>query len=288
MEKIDGSGTNVAQVLQQLESMLQQIEQKIEGTEQSGDIQGGSASSMLPSSPDSINFDSRPAPESPSLINKTVSPSPTTASAASAAPATTASNQTSQGSIGSGPNVIHIKNTQDHDITIGKFKNGESTTDPSAKITIKPGQTASVHYQNGEAGVVSQASANGKFLPTASRLEYEADANGKMKFPDVSYIDGRNASIKISDGKGLNKGDNTSIAAQAPSNLVSHDSAGNATIAGWYDGSTATMKEAGDFLENKLGMNGAYIHPDDDRNSAGNNPMSGTTSNELYASFGNA
>jgi len=287
MQKIDGSGANVAQVIQQLESMLQQIEQKIEGAENGGGVQGGTTPGTLPSSPDSINFDPRPAPGSSPLMNKTASPSPSTTSTGSAL-STTASHQTSQGSIGSGPNVIHIKNTQDHDITIGKFKNGESTTDPSAKITIKPGQTASVHYQNGEAGVVSQANANGKFLPTASRLEYEADANGKMKFPDVSYIDGRNASIQISDGKGLNKGDDTSIASQAPSNLVSRDSAGNATIAGWYDGSTATMKEAGDFLENKLGMNGAYIHPDDDRNGAGNNPMSGTTSNELYASFGNA
>jgi hypothetical protein len=189
---------------------------------------------------------------------------------------------------GEGPNEIQITNTQDHPITVGKFKNGESTTDPSAQLTLQPGQTGSFFFANGEAGIVTQADASGQFRPDASRLEYEADADGKMLFPDVSYIDGRNASISLTDGAGLNKGDDRSIADLAPADLVSTDAAGNKTVAGWYDGSTAVMQQAGAFLTSQLGTGGAYIHPNDDTLGAGANPMSGTQSHVLKASFGDA
>lgn len=189
---------------------------------------------------------------------------------------------------GTGPNSIEITNSQDHAITLGKFKNGESTTDPSATITLQPGQTGTIQYENGEAGIITQADSSGTFKPDASRLEYEADADGKMKYPDVSYIDGRNASISLTDGAELNKGDSKSIAGQAPENIVTTDADGNKTITGWYDGSTQQMQDGGDYMENQLGTSGAYLHPDDDRLATDQNPMSGTESTTLKATFGDA
>ena len=191
-------------------------------------------------------------------------------------------------SAGTGPNTMSITNNQEHAITIGKFKNGESTTDPSAKITLEPHQTGTLRYENGEAGYAAQADASGAFKPTASRLEYEADKDGKMKYPDVSYIDGRNASISLTDGAGLNKGDSKSIAAGAKPDIVTEDSAGNKTVAGWYDGSTSQMQSGGAFMQSQLGTSGAYLHPDDDKLSGAQNPMSGTTSSTIKATFGDA
>ena len=194
----------------------------------------------------------------------------------------------SDASAGTGPNTISVTNNQDHAITVGKFKNGESTTDPSAKITLQPHQTGSLKYENGEAGYAAQADASGKFQPTASRLEYEADKDGKMKYPDVSYIDGRNASISLDDGAGLHKGDSKSIADSAPADIVTKDSGGGKTVAGWYDGSTSQMQAGGAFMQQRLGTSGAYLHPDDDKLSGSQNPMSGTQSSTIKAAFGDA
>lgn len=191
-------------------------------------------------------------------------------------------------SAGSGPNTMLITDAQDHAITVGKFENGESTTDPSASITLQPGQTGALLYANGEAGFAAQADAGGTVQPDASRLEYEADKDGTMKYPDVSYIDGRNASITLTDGAGLTKGDGRSIAADAPAATVTLDSAGNRTVAGWYDGSTATMQAGGAYMQAALGTSGAYLHPDDDRLPADRNPMSATRSTTIKASFGEA
>lgn len=188
---------------------------------------------------------------------------------------------------GTGSNAIQITNTTDQPMTLGKFQNGQSTTDPSAQITLQQGQTGTIRYANGEAGFVAKADSSGTFQPNASRLEYEADAQGKQKYPDVSYIDGRNASISLTDGAGLNKGDDKSIAGDAPGGTTTTDAAGNKTIAGYYDGSDATMQAGADYMESQLGTNGAYLHPDDDRLAAGSNPMSSTQSDTIYASFGN-
>ncbi|MGE4591226.1 hypothetical protein [Alcaligenes sp.] len=187
---------------------------------------------------------------------------------------------------GAGPNVIYITNDQNHEITVGKFRNLESTTEPSAQITLKPGETGALYYENGEAGIMTQADADGQFRPDASRLEYQSEADGSKRFPDISYIDGRNASILLTDGKDFNKGDSVSIAEDAPAEIVTTDSAGNRTIVGWYDGSTDQMQAGGKYMEDILGTNGAYLHPDDDRRAPGSNPMTATESNVLFARFG--
>lgn len=187
---------------------------------------------------------------------------------------------------GTGPNVIYITNDQSHEITVGKFRNLESTTEPSAQITLKPGETGALYYENGEAGIMTQADADGQFRSDASRLEYQSEADGSKRFPDISYIDGRNASILLTDGKDFNKGDSVSIAKDAPAEIVTTDSAGNRTIVGWYDGSTDQMQAGGKYMEDILGTNGAYLHPDDDRRAPGSNPMTATESNVLFARFG--
>lgn len=190
---------------------------------------------------------------------------------------------------GSGQNTTYIKNTSSHDETIGQFMNGGSTTTPEAQITLKPGETGALKYANGEGGYDAVADASGQYKPDASRLEFYADQNG-VNNDDVSYIDGDNAAIKVSDGKGKSVGQSESIASEAPSGIVQHDSEGRATITGWYDGSSQGMQEGGKFLEDKLGTGNAYIHPDDDRNGQDANPMTMAqdSSSTYYATFGDA
>ncbi len=223
-----------------------------------------------------------PAPGTPAEPSQGGSPQ---TAGAPAAPDTAAMSSTSAGN---GPNDMKITNNEDHAITVGEFKNGESTTDPSAKITLQPHQTGDLKYQNGDGGFDAQADASGKFQPDASRLEFKADADGKNKYVDTSHIDGRNASIGITDGAGLNKGDTKSIAGSAPASIVTTDSGGNKTIAGSYDGSTEKMRAGADFLQRQLGTAGSYIHPDDDKLPKDQNPMTSTTSSTVSAAFGAA
>ena len=260
-----------------LESLISKFAQLLEQLSQDGSGKTGSAAPAQPASPAGAP---RPAAAAHAPASASAAPSPPTSPAGTSAESGT--------SAGAGPNAMSITNNQDHAITVGKFKNGESTTDPSAKITLQPHQTGTLKYANGEAGYAAQADAGGTFQPTASRLEYEADKDGKMKYPDISYIDGRNASISLTDGADLNKGDSKSIAGAASQDIVKTDSDGGKTIAGWYDGSTPQMQAGGAFMQNQLGTSGAYLHPDDDKLSGNQNPMSGTQSSTIQASFGDA
>ena len=269
-----GTSGGELQLLQELMQIMQQVLQAVQGGGRSASAQGN-APSATPGGPPS----QAPAASAPSNNAPSGGAGPSAPAQGTAAPSTSA---------GTGPNSMEITNKENHPITVGKFKNGESTTDPSAQITLQPGQTGTLRYENGEAGYAAQADASGKFQPNASRLEYEADKDGKMKYPDISYIDGRNASISLTDGAGLNKGDSKSIAGDAPAGTVSTDAAGNKTVAGWYDGSTAQMQSGGKFMQDELGTSGAYLHPNDDTLQKDQNPMSGTQSNTIEASFGNA
>ena len=197
---------------------------------------------------------------------------------------------TSTVSAGSGANSTTITDTSTHDEEIGQFLNGGSTTTPTAEIDLKPGQSGTLSYQDGQGGFDQETDASGKFAPAASRLEFYADQNGKNN-DDVSYIDGRDASISVSDGQGRTAGDKQSIAANAPADTLSRDAAGNPTIQGWYDGSTGAMQDGGAYMQGKLGTGDAYIHPDDDQNKTpGGNPMTmaGDSSQHYTATFGNA
>ena len=186
---------------------------------------------------------------------------------------------------GTGPNAIIVKNSFDHPITLGQFVNGGSTTAPAASITLQPGQTGVLSHVDGEGGFIAKADASGQFQPNASRLEYKTDADGKMSWPDVSDIDGRNAAIWFTDGKGLTKGDLQSIAGGAPTGTVTTDAAGNKTIAGDYDESTPTMRDGAAYMTGKLGTGGTYQHPHDDALGPGQNPMGGTDSKMISAIF---
>lgn len=289
------SDTDTRMFEQQIEALLQELMAR-DGASASGDsggnmmgrngsIPGGGAQTQAEPVQDTVAGTGT----SPSTSVRADTAEPSSASGAATSATTSAPGTGSPvTSAGSGPNTIQITNTTNEPMTLGKFQNGQSTTDPSASITLQPGQTGTLKYQNGEAGFVAKADSSGTFQANASRLEYEADADGKQKYPDISYIDGRNASISLSDHAGLNKGDSKSIAADAPAGTVTTDAAGNKTIAGYYDGSTATMQAGADYMQNQLGTDGAYLHPNDDQLASGQNPMSSTQSDTLYADFGNA
>ncbi len=302
-----GAASEIKQFEAEIQKLLQELEASLQGAAQSpsqagsgqpaaepqtagqpqaaatGAAGGGSAGGAAQAAPPAADTASAGggAPQQPSAGADAGGTSGTPQGAA-------ATSGTSTTSAGSGPNAIEITDTTSKPMTIGEFKNGGSTTTPSAEITLQPGQTGTLRYQNGDAGYDAKADSSGQFEPNASRLEYEADADGKMKYPDVSYIDGRNASISLTDGSGLNKGDDKSIAAGAPADAVQTDAAGDKTIAGYYDGSTAQMQAGANYMQSQLGTGGAYLHPNDDTLPAGQNPMSGTQSNTLYADFGNA
>jgi len=191
---------------------------------------------------------------------------------------------------GAGPNSIDIKNTSGHEQKYGMLLNGGSTTIPVAEITLKPGGTGTLRYQNGQGGFIAQANSAGAYQPDASRLEFYADANG-INNTNISYIVGRNASISLQDDHGKSIGDTKTIAKNAPPGAVTRDAAGNPTIIGWYDGSTETMKAGDAFMQERLGTGGAYLHPDNDGNRApGTNPMTMANNNSQHftATFGDA
>lgn len=180
---------------------------------------------------------------------------------------------------GSGPYALNITNTQDHAIKIGQFDKNEKLV---GELSLEPGQKGTMKYEADTTGLLKQADAQGNYKPDASRLEFY---NG---FINTSDIDGRNAAIHATDGKGFEVGDKQSVADKAPDSITTLDSAGNKTIAGWYDGSTDKMKQGGDFLTKELGTGMTYQHPNDDTLGEGNNPMRHTDSMSLDVVFGKA
>jgi hypothetical protein len=180
---------------------------------------------------------------------------------------------------GSGPYSLEITNAQDRSIKIGQFNKDEKLV---GELALEPGQKGTMKYEAETTGLLKQADAEGNYKPDASRLEFY---NG---FINTSDIDGRNAAIYVTDGKGFEIGDKQSIADKAPSNITSIDFAGNKTLAGWYDGSTERMKQGGEFLTKELGTGMTYQHPNDDTLAQGQNPMRHTDSMTLDVVFGRA
>ncbi|GBR60510.1 hypothetical protein AA18889_2437 [Acetobacter senegalensis DSM 18889] len=103
-----------------------------------------------------------------------------------ASTALTPTNTAANVSAGSGSNSVTIQNSSNHVEKIGEFLNGGSTTTPVVEITLKPGESGTLSYQNGQGGYIAEANASGTYQPTASRLEFYADANG-VNNTDVSY-----------------------------------------------------------------------------------------------------
>lgn len=230
------------------------------------------------------------APAANSSPAATAAPAATSAPDAAAAPATTAPGSAASSvgdgpTVGTGPRSFNITNTQDKPITLGQFDQNNQLV---SQMTLQPGQTGQMKAENDTTGVIKQADADGNFQNDASRLEYY---NGYI---NTSDIDGRNASISATDNNGFNIGDSQSIADQAPAAVTTEDSAGNKTVAGYYDGSTATMNQGADYMINALSQNGqsatgeTYFHPNDDTLGQGDNPMRHTDSMSVDVSFGKA
>ncbi|WP_296262305.1 hypothetical protein [Pseudomonas sp. UBA5706] len=203
----------------------------------------------------------------------------TTSAASSTSAADTATSVGDAQTAGSGPRSFNITNTQDHPIKIGQFDQHDKLT---AELTLQPGQKGTMKFENDTTGLLKQADADGTYKPDASRLEFY---NG---FINTSDIDGRNAAIHATDGKGFEIGDTKSIADKASNDIVSVDSAGDKTVAGFYDGSTDKMNKGGDFLTQQLGTDMTYMHPNDDTLGQGKNPMRHTDSMSLDVTFGKA
>ncbi|MCP1236856.1 hypothetical protein NKW55_09575 [Gluconobacter kondonii] len=280
-----GTGQSTGTQNSQEEAKLAEVFQELMALLKQGNQEGSTNSGSDTASP----AISPAAGSSASATPAAGSTSPTTPASNDASSPAAATSGTSSTSAGDGPNTTTITNTSNHDEKIGQFLNGGSTTQPTAEIDLKPGQTGTLKYENGQGGYDAEADSSGNFQSTASRLEFYADAKG-VNNDDVSYIDGRNASIKVSDGNGKTAGDSQSIANDAPSNAITKDAGGRATVTGWYDGSTQDMKDGGAYMESKLGTGNAYIHPDDDRNATSSNPMTMAqdTSQHYTADFGDA
>ncbi len=210
------------------------------------------------------------------VSSSTTSPTPKSSALSKDAVPTSGANMPSAGS---GPRTFNITNTQDHDINIGQFDQHNQLV---GELRLKPGQSGQMHYQNDFTGLLKQADSDGNYQDSASRLEFY---NG---FVNTSDIDGRNAAIYATDHQGFEIGDQQSIADRAPAGIVTQDSAGNKTIAGYYDGSTDIMRQGGQFMTDTLGTGMTYMHPDDDRLPQGQNPMRHTDAMTLDVTFGKA
>ncbi|MBN3867038.1 hypothetical protein [Gluconobacter kondonii] len=280
-----GTGQSTGTQNSQEEAKLAEVFQELMALLKQGNQEGSTNSGSDTASPAVSSASGSSASATPAAG----STSPTTPASSDASSPAAATSGTSSTSAGDGPNTTTITNTSNHDEKIGQFLNGGSTTQPTAEIDLKPGQTGTLKYENGQGGYDAEADSSGNFQSTASRLEFYADAKG-VNNDDVSYIDGRNASIKVSDGNGKTAGDSQSIANDAPSNVITKDAGGRSTVTGWYDGSTQDMKDGGAYMESKLGTGNAYIHPDDDRNATSSNPMTMAqdTSQHYTADFGDA
>lgn len=244
-------------------------------TSQAGDPTGQAAAA-----PQTAGAEQTSATPSANNAQTPQTAAPETTSAATSTPATDEATSVDGGqTAGSGPRSFNITNTQDHPIKIGQFDQHDKLT---AELTLQPGEKGTMKFENDTTGLLKQADADGTYKPDASRLEFY---NG---FINTSDIDGRNASIHATDGKGFEIGDSKSIADKASSDLVSVDSAGDKTVAGYYDGSTDKMQKGGDFLTQQLGTDMTYMHPNDDTLGQGKNPMRHTDSMSLDVTFGKA
>lgn len=186
---------------------------------------------------------------------------------------------------GSGPDITIVKNGFDHPITLNEITSKNSKLEVEASVTLQPGQSGVLKHPDGESDYIAKADPSGQIKSSASRLEEYSDPNGKMNWDNVSDIDDRDAAISVTDGKGFTKGDTKAIADGAPAGTVTTDSAGDKTIAGFYDGSTAKMQAGGAYMTQQLGTGGAYQHPNDDALPAGQNPMSGTEGKVISAEY---
>jgi hypothetical protein len=280
----------VEQIMQALAQFMQQSRGDTGASSPGGGSpQGKSAAVSAPGQPMAANAMSQQAAATPGVTQapsaaphaSTSAPDTLTASK----PATAPESVGKPGAVadaataGSGPYSLNITNTQDHAIKIGQFDKNEKRV---GELSLEPGQRGTMKYEADTTGLLKQADADGNYKPDASRLEFY---NG---FINTSDIDGRNAAIHATDGKGFEIGDKQSIADKAPDSITSLDSAGNKTIAGWYDGSTEMMKQGGEFLTNELGTGRTYQHPNDDTLGQGNNPMRHTDSMSLDVTFGKA
>jgi hypothetical protein len=280
----------VEQIMQALAQFLQQNQNDTGASSEGsgGPQQGKSAAASAPAQPVAADPAPQQATAAPSVAEPSAKPQVGSPSgAASTFPANTQAAPESVGNsamgdaatAGSGPYSLNITNTQDHAIKIGQFDKNEKLV---GELSLEPGQKGTMKYEADTTGLLKQADSEGNYKPDASRLEFY---NG---FINTSDIDGRNAAIHATDGKGFEIGDKQSIADKAPDSITSLDAAGNKTIAGWYDGSTDKMKQGGEFLTKELGTAMTYQHPNDDTLGQGNNPMRHTDSMSLDVVFGKA
>jgi hypothetical protein len=178
---------------------------------------------------------------------------------------------------GTGAYSLDITNTDDETRKYGEFDKNENLV---GEITLKPGEKGTLKYEADTTTLVKQQDEDGKYHADAARLE------AYNKFVNTSDIDGRDAHIYATDGKGFEIGDKKSIAAEALKQGVIKNL--DDTIPGWYDGSTAEMQKGGAFLEQQLGTGDTYIHPNDDQLGQGKNPMRSSNSMSLDVEFGKA
>ena len=185
------------------------------------------------------------------------------------------------------PNTIWLMNRGSHQVVLDEMVSQNNQLVKVNSILLWPGQSAAMGFWPGQSGFVAAENSSGQLQWNASRFEFYG--GGDTNSVDVSYIDGRNASITVDDGRGHKKGDLNPIAGSAPSVALSYDQAGWPTITGWYDGSTDAMREGGAYIQSKIACGSSYIHPTDDQNPDPNcNPMTEAQdpSKNYYVDFG--
>ncbi|MCY0387051.1 hypothetical protein OVY01_07350 [Robbsia sp. Bb-Pol-6] len=249
----------------------------------SDDDSGYGSDSDLDSAPDTI-----PSTAVKSAASSTTSTATSnTASATSAATSTAAATSATQTASvdGGGPNSLTINNTTDEPMTVAFFRNLSSGTNPSfdgadAQLTIPAGGTAQVSMPADWQGRVQKFDGSTQDKANWGEINFE-QSTGKVWF-DESDIPGRNASIKMTADDGTTAGTDKSVLGDAPSDVVTTDSAGQKVIDApqWFTG--GTNQNAVNYLDQSIGNSTAYVLPDD------NNAVRVSDSHHLTIDMGNA
>lgn len=170
------------------------------------------------------------------------------------------------------PNTLWLTNQGSQRIVLDEMDvtNGAAPHKVNS-ITLEPGQKGAMGFWQGQAGYVVAEDGAGNIPDSASRFEFHS-VNQWANSVDISYIDGRNASITVDDGMGNKIGSLQSIASHAPPAALTYDNHGRPIIIGWHDGNSIKGRIGAAYIQSNIPCGSAMIHPDDNRN-AGCNPM---------------
>lgn len=189
---------------------------------------------------------------------------------------------------GDAPNTIWLTNRGSERIVLDEMDvTNNAAPHKVNSITLDPGQSGAMGFWQGQAAYIAAEDGTGNIPATASRLEFYS-VNQWANSIDISYIDGRNASIAVDDGMGKKIGSLQSLVPYAPPAALVYDNQGRAGIIGWHDGNNIRGRIGAAYIQSNIPCGSAFVHPDDNKNASCNPMRLGyDQSHNFYVDFSN-